>query len=125
MPRRRAAESVPEVEHDIEEVIIRHRKNKRGAVRTQEKSIPIVIPNVDAPRQSERLRNRKLTPLDRSNAEGSQRAMPTMSDTQTSHFMDDPMEEFLNLETETDPPQASVCIQSHICSIENLIEFRL
>lgn len=125
MPRRRAAESVPEVEPNIEEVIIRHRKTKRG-VRTTEKTVPIVVPNKKGiTGQSAGSKKGRHPPLDPNKAEGSQGAMPTMDDTQTSQFIDDHLDDFPNLETEKDDPQTLVSTNYHLQEVNGLIVCRL
>jgi hypothetical protein len=124
MPRRRAAESVPEVEDGIEEVIIRHSKTKRGT-RTTEKVVPVLIPGKEKPGQSSHSKKGKKPQMDPDNAEGSQVALPTIVDTQIHQFIDEPAEDLPDLEMEKDQPQATVCTRYYLHEVKSLIGCRL
>jgi hypothetical protein len=113
MGRRRAAESVPAVEDDIEEVIIKHTKTRRG-VRTTEKIVPPVISSKEKPGQSSRSKKGKQRQMDPEQVEESERHLPTIDDAQAHQFLDEQADEFLDLEPEQGQPQANVCITHHM-----------
>jgi hypothetical protein len=115
MGRRRAAESVPAVEDGIEEVIIKHRKTKRG-VRTTEKVVPVLIPTKQKSRQSSRSKKgmqRQLDP-EPEKAEGSGVQVPSMDDLQTHQFIDEQVNDFPDIEPEKGQAHANVCAALHL-----------
>jgi hypothetical protein len=126
MGRRRAAESVPAVEDGVEEVIIKHRKTKRG-IRTTEKVVPVPIPSKDMPGQSSHSKKGKQRQLDPEleKAEGSGVQIPSMDDSQTHQFIDEQVDDLPDLEAEQGQPHANVCTTLHLHLIQTLIIFRL
>ena len=124
MPRRRAAESVPETEDGIEEVVIRHSKTKRG-IRTTEKVVPVLIPSKEKPGQSSRSKKGKKPQMDPDKAEGSQVALQTMADTQIHQSIDEEAEDLPDLEMEKDQPHATVCTRYDLHKVKGLIGCRL
>ncbi|KAH9007925.1 hypothetical protein EDB84DRAFT_1447239 [Lactarius hengduanensis] len=92
MPRRRAAESLLPAEDGIEEVIVRHRRTKRG-IRTTEKAVPILLPSKAKPAQSSHSKKgKKNDQLESDTAEGSQVILNSLGDTQSQQFIDEQME---------------------------------
>jgi hypothetical protein len=112
MGRRRAAESVPETEDGIEDVIIQHTRTKRG-VRTKQKSVPVVIPSKEKPGQSSRSKGKQQR-LDLDNVGGSGDVLATMDDPQTHQFIDEQVDDLPELDSEQGPPHANVCISFHM-----------
>jgi hypothetical protein len=113
MGRRRAAESVPAVEDGIEEVVIKHTKTRRG-VRTTEKVVPVVIPSKEKPGQSSRSKKGKQRQLDPEQVEESEGHPLNIEDTQTEHFFDEQVDDFLTLAPEQGQSQANVCTGLHL-----------
>jgi hypothetical protein len=111
MPRRRAAESVPDVEDDIEERIIRHTKTKRG-IRTMEKVVPVL--RKDKPAKPSKSKKGKQPPLETDIAEGSGGALPTYDDTHTPQFIDDQDDGFPDLGTAQGQAESKVCARLHL-----------
>ncbi|KAI9436444.1 hypothetical protein H4582DRAFT_2078560 [Lactarius indigo] len=106
MPRRRAAESLLPAEEGIEEVIIHHRRTKRG-IRTTQKSVPILLPTkAKAGESSNSKKGKKDKALDPATAEGSQMASASFKDTQAEQWIDEQMDEPPNDETKQSQPQA-------------------
>ncbi len=108
MGRRRAAESVPEVEDGIEEIVIWHAKTSRGFW-TTEKSVPIIVPTKEKSGQPSCSKKGKQHELEPNRAEGSGEGVTTMDDTQTHQFMDEQEYDLPDLEPEERQPQANVC----------------
>ncbi|KAH9005466.1 hypothetical protein EDB86DRAFT_2825116 [Lactarius hatsudake] len=105
MPRRRAAESLLPAEDGIEEVIIHHRRTKRG-IRTTEKAVPILLPSKAKPGQSSHLKQGKDDDqLGSDTAEGSQVILNSLGDTQSQQFIDEQMEGLPDDEMEQGQPQ--------------------
>jgi hypothetical protein len=117
MPLRRAAESVPDAEDGIEEVVIRHRRTKRG-VRTTEKVVPVLRPGkVNSGQPSKSKKGKQSQPpsqLETDNAEGSGGAFPTIDDVQTDQFIDEQEDGLPDLGTEQSQPDAKVCTRHHL-----------
>ena len=114
MGRRHAAESVPEVEEGIEEIIIQHAKTKWG-VRTTQKSVPILVLSKEEPGQPSHSKKGRQHQLEPDRAEGSGEGVSTMDDTQTHQFIDEQEYDPPDLETEESQPQANVCTTLHLC----------
>jgi hypothetical protein len=125
MGRRRAAESVPAVEDGIEEVIIKHRKTKRG-IRTTEKVVPVLIQSKEKSGQSSRSKKGMQHQLDLEpeKAEGSRMQLPLMDDSQTHQYIDEQVDDIPDIAPEQGHPHANVCNTLHLHWIETLILFR-
>ncbi|KAH9024349.1 hypothetical protein EDB85DRAFT_1894332 [Lactarius pseudohatsudake] len=105
MPRRRAAESLLPAEDGIEEVIVRHRRTKRG-IRTTEKAVPILLPSKAKPAQSSHSKKgKKNDQLESDTAEGSQVILNSLGDTQSQQFIDEQMEGLPDDDMEQGQPQ--------------------
>ncbi|KAH9048857.1 hypothetical protein EDB84DRAFT_1556524 [Lactarius hengduanensis] len=105
MPQRRAAESLLPAEDGIEEVIIRHRRTKRG-IQTTEKAVPILLPSKAKPAQSSHSKKgKKNDQLESDTAEGSQVILNSLGDTQSQQFIDEQMEGLPDDDMEQGRPQ--------------------
>ncbi|KAH8987551.1 hypothetical protein EDB86DRAFT_2832248 [Lactarius hatsudake] len=114
MPRRRAAESLLPAEDGIEEVIIHHRRTKRG-IRTTEKAVPILLPSKAKPGQSSHLKQGKDNDqLGSDTAEGSQVILNSLGDTQSQQFIDEQMEGLPDDEMEQGRPQPTTVMEQWI-----------
>jgi hypothetical protein len=109
MVRRRADEPVPAMEHGIEEVIIRHRKTKRG-VRTTEKSIPVLIPVKDKPGKSSHYNGRQNGQLDPECLMGSEVNIPTINDASFHQCTDEQPYDHPDGDVEKEETQSNVCL---------------
>lgn len=115
MPRRRPAESVPEVEDGIKEVLIEHRKTKRG-IRTTAKVVPVLKPSKKKPGQSSRSKKGKQHQVDPEQMEGVGEA-GTIEDTPgVGELVDD----FPDFEPEGGQSQAMVSPRLHPAGEWNL-----
>ena len=113
MGRRRAAQSVPAVPDDVEEVIIKRRKTKRG-VRTMEKVAPAIIPKKNKPGQSSNTKKGKQHQLDPEQMDPPGSDFPTVEDTEAAQFIDEEVDDFPGLEDGQGQPHANVCTGSHL-----------
>ncbi|KAH9030538.1 hypothetical protein EDB85DRAFT_1891563 [Lactarius pseudohatsudake] len=111
MPRRRAAESLLPAEDGIEEVIVHHRKTKRG-IRTTEKAVPILLPSKAKPEQSSHSKKgKKNDQLESDTAEGSQVILNSLGDTQSQQFIDEQMEGLPDDHMEQGRPQPTTVME--------------
>ncbi|KAH8994300.1 hypothetical protein EDB86DRAFT_2829803 [Lactarius hatsudake] len=114
MPWRCAAESLLPAEDGIEEVIIHHRRTKRG-IRTTEKAVPILLPSKAKPGQSSHLKQGKYDDqLGSDTAEGSQVILNSLGDTQLQQFIDEQMEGLPDDEMEQGRPQPTTVMEQWI-----------
>lgn len=111
MGRRRADESVPEVEHGIEEVLIRHRKTRRG-FRTTEKCVPVAIPVKDTLGQPSKSKGGLNGISDPEQAEGSQ-VIPLTIDDASHECAEEQIYDHLDGDMEHDQFQTNVCLSYH------------
>ena len=112
MGRRRAAEAVPVAEDGIQEVVVEHRKTRRG-VRTTEKVVPVLIPTKEKPGQSSRSKKGKHHQLDpeKEKADGSEVQLPVTDYTHEHQFPDEQAYDPPDDEPEQGQSQANVCTQ--------------
>jgi hypothetical protein len=122
MGRRRAAERAPQVEDDIEEVVIRNAKVKRG-VRITVKAVPVEVPSKATPAQQSPSKKGKQRQVEPDISEGSEGTVPPLYNLEEYQFNDDLMENIPDVEP--DRPQAAVCTTYLYHGTENLITCRL
>src|ERR1700744_1696232 len=99
MGRRRAAESVPAVEKGIEEVIITHRKTRRG-VRTTEKTVPVLVPSKEKSEQPSSSKKGKRRQLHPAEVEASKGQPSTMNAAMEHEFTDEQVDHLPHPEME-------------------------
>jgi hypothetical protein len=108
MVRRRADLPVPAMEEGIEEVLICHRKTRRG-VRTTEKSIPVLISVKDRPGQNPQSKKGQNGISDSNLVDGSEAIMPTIDDATFHQCADEHAYDHPDIDINRDQPQTNVC----------------
>jgi hypothetical protein len=81
-----------------------------------EKVVPIPVPRKEKPGQSSRSKKGKQRHLDPEpeRVEGSGVQFPALEDTQLDQFIDEQVDDPLDIEHEQDQPQTSVCAALHL-----------